>query len=102
MICKKLSNIDIQSINNLFNNSVYKNIIYTEYIFYINRIQNINNRNNIIDYIDYFRIDFNRNQTKIDIDIFQNTEINNISIDFYRIITAENQDQKNNIIIYKN
>ena len=34
-------------------------------------------------------------------DIFQNIEINSISTDSYRVITVEDPDQKNNIIIYK-
>ena len=38
LIYRELQNIDIYFISNLFNNLVYKNIIYIEYIFYINQI----------------------------------------------------------------
>ena len=112
LVCRELQNINIYSINSLFNNLVYKNIIYIEYTFYTNRIQNINNKDNIIDYTNYSWIDSNKNQTRNSIDtkniwifyksdISHNIKINSISIDFYRIIAIENLDQRNNIIIYK-
>ena len=60
----------------MFNNSIYKNIVYIEYIFYTNWIQNIDNRNNIIDYINYSQTDSDRNWIK------NNINIENIQISY--------------------
>lgn len=102
LVCRELQSINIRSTNSLLNNPVYKNIVYIKYIFYTNWIQNIDNRDNIIDYIDYSQTDSSKSwiRNSIDIesiqiscksDISQNTEINSVSIDFYRVVAVKIQ-----------